>query len=147
MHNIQKSTFRCIGLFIALCTPLAYAHAASLTISSASPGDTVSVNTTVTFSVTPTGFNAPTYTISDDQGAYLTPYLNAFGNFLWTPVEHDVATHVLTISATDSGGNSASVSKTITVIKPSATLSNIVGGPTAYVGTPMTFHQSFLLVG
>ncbi len=127
------------SLLFVFAIPM-WAHAApSLSISALSPaGGSVPVNTPVSFTVVPTELSSPTYTITDDVGVNLSSNLNPFGQFVWTPYTRDAGTHNITITATDGAGQSASVSQTITVINPSATLDNLVA-PT-HPGVLSTFQ-------
>ena len=135
---VQRSFFILIVSSLFTIPSLALA-AGSLAISGLSPaGGTVPVNTQVTFSAVATGFSSPTFSITDDAGYNLAPQLNASGYFSWTPVSYHAGTHNLTITATDGSGNSASVTQSIVVVTPSASLSSLVA-PT-YPGSPVSFQ-------
>jgi peptidoglycan hydrolase-like protein with peptidoglycan-binding domain len=138
LHITMRSVF---ALFLAVVfgAPAVALGAGSLSLTQLSPSDgVVSPNMPVTFTLVPSGLISPTYVIMDDMGVNLTPNMNAFGVFQWTPYTRDAGTHNLTITASDSAGNSASVSQAIQVILPTATLGNLVS-PT-HPGVPVTFQ-------
>jgi hypothetical protein len=115
--------------------------AASLSVGSISPGTTVSVGSAITFSVSPVGFNSPSFTVSDDFGGGVSSdKINNQGYFSWMPQKSDAGTHNITVSATDASGNSASVTQSFVVVIPSISVTSFVNGPIGYVGMLMTFQ-------
>ncbi len=130
-----------ISILCALSIPLSFAEASgTLAVQSLSPsGGSVYVNVPVTLSLVQSGLSSPTYSVYDEAGAYV-PNVTSQGNFSWTPGTSAVGTHNLIFTATDSGGNSATVSQAITVSSPTASLSSMTNGPAAYVGMPMSFQ-------
>ena len=142
IQKLRTSSLYFISILFVLFAPVSFVEAAgSLTIQELSlASGTVSVNSPLTFKVVPTGFSSPYFTISDNRGIYLTSNLSSFGEFSWTPMSRDVGNHTITITASDSAGNSASASKVITVIQPSVTLTAMKNGPAAFAGSPMEFQ-------
>ena len=106
----------------------------NVTVTSITPGTTVTPNTELLFTVEPAGFTNPSYTLSDSfSGTSITNTdINSTGNFTWTPVTNQDGTHTITIYATDSNGHSANtqitvyvnsgVSIALTAPSPSATI-------------------------
>lgn len=127
-----------LGIF-ALFVGMPLAHAASLSIVSLEPGSTIAVGTPVTFSLDATGFNNPTYTLSDSfiDGSLGSYDLNSSGDFSWTPAPNDVGTHTLAITANDQSGDAATVSLVLNVTEAS-TATNVTTTVTAPVTTVTT---------
>ena len=91
------------------------------------PGTTIAVGRTLTFTPYAPGFTAPTFVIYDrTSGSSITPStMNAStGQFSWTPAQDDIGTHTLLLNATDSNGNSAQKSFTISVINPKVSVTS-----------------------
>ncbi|MGC9602763.1 MAG: peptidoglycan-binding protein [Minisyncoccia bacterium] len=136
---------------LGLCAmPLAFAYAStSVSIQSVSPGTTVLAGNTVSFSVSASGFNNPTYSVSDafSGSSVLSGDINPSGNFAWTPNTNDAGTHNLSITVSDSSGNSTSLVEQITVTTTQTTSSGVVAvtiqgltpGTAVVVGNPLTF--------
>jgi peptidoglycan hydrolase-like protein with peptidoglycan-binding domain len=144
-YTISRFALSYVALFFGVLAcvsiaPTAFASA-TLTISSLTPTGDIPVNTPVTFNATPVGFTSPLLTIEDDAMETLTPYLNPFGAFSWTPIDRDIGVHNITITATDLAGNKASVTQKITVIKPSMSIGGL-SASAVYVGTPVSFQVS-----
>lgn len=78
----------------------------------------ITVGDAAIFSVEASNFTNPTYTISDSfTGSSVTPFaMNVNGNFAWRATStKDIGTHIITVTANDSMGNTASVTQNITV--------------------------------
>lgn len=135
---IIASTF---GLF-TLCVPLAFANAASVSIASLSPGQTVTAHDRFTFIIVPVGFTNQTYQFSDSfrsSSASLTNISGA-GNFFWVPLDSDVGTHVFTINVQDNSGNAANVTQTVTVLPaPTLSIHAVSPGTAIMPGTKFSF--------
>lgn len=148
MHFHMYRALRSVSLLVisssvALFAPLAFAYAdVSVSIQSLSPSNTVTVGTTVSFSVTETGFTNPTYTITDPtSGSSITTNdINSSGNFSWTPESIDVGTHSLTITVNDAQGDTANTQESITVNPtPTLTLGSLSPGTSITAGQTVSF--------
>ena len=96
---------------------------ALVSLSPVSPASTVHVGDAVSFSATTTGFTSPTFTVADAFTSSLgtsTLAIDANGKVTWTPNSNDIGTHVFTVSASDSSGNTGSVQTTVQVVYGSA---------------------------
>ncbi len=132
-----------IGSFFLL--PFAAAQAAgSLAISTITPGTTVFAGTQVTFTITPTGFTNPAYSIDDNFGGttLTSSRIDGSGNFSWTPTSNDIGTHSFTIAANDSLGDSASLPVTISVSQPTISLGSAQPSATISVGQGVSFFAT-----
>jgi|GEM_PF-1013580 peptidoglycan hydrolase-like protein with peptidoglycan-binding domain len=143
-------------IYMSLCVlgmcamPLAFAYAnTSVSIQSVSPGTTVLAGNTVTFSVIASGFNNPIYSVSDSfSGSSVSSGdINSSGNFAWTPNTNDAGTHNLSITVSDSSGNSTSLVEQITITTTQTSSTGVVAvaiqgltpGTSVVVGNPLTF--------
>jgi peptidoglycan hydrolase-like protein with peptidoglycan-binding domain len=148
---LSIGTVATVVIGFALSAASAFASV-SLSIGSLSPGNTVSVGTTVSFTVSPNGFTNPSYTISDQysgnssQSSVSSSNINTSGYFNWTPNSNDVGTHNLTISVADSYGNSATVTEQIIVTSngststtPAVTVQGLTPGSNVVVGQQVNF--------
>jgi hypothetical protein len=114
----------------------------NLTVTSITPGTTVTPNTQLLFTVAPAGFTNPSYTLSDSfSGTSITNAdINSSGNFTWTPATNQDGTHTITISATDSSGHSANTQITMYVNSGvSVALTAPLPSATVAPGTTVTF--------
>ncbi len=93
-------------------TPSYYA-----TIEALTPGNSVSTNQAVTFTVTPTGFSSPIFYVNDTHGTSTISNANidVEGKVKWTPTSQDLGEHVISISVVDSSGRGTIVKQTLTV--------------------------------
>ena len=116
---------------------------ASVSIQSLSPGSTITVGQTLSFSVDTTGFTNPSYSISDSLLASNVSNndINSSGNFSWTPQSSSQdGTHVITVYVTDSLGHSASASETVNVQSaPTVVIGTVSPGTTVNPGQDVTF--------
>lgn len=116
MHKLKTFSISLISL--ALLSPLAFAHASvSVSIQSLSPSTNISIGTTVSFTVSTSGFTNPSFSLSDSfaNGSASNSNINSSGNFSWTPNQNDIGTHNFTISISDSYSNNTTVQEQITV--------------------------------
>jgi hypothetical protein len=116
-HSITVSVSDSLGNTGSATQQIVVTAPASIAVGTVSPGTSVMTGTQVSFTVTPTSFNNPSYSISDSfgGGTLTSSNIDASGNVTWTPQIQDVGTHSITVSASDASGNSASANVTITV--------------------------------
>ena len=133
-----------LGLF-ALSLFVPFAYASTVAIQSLSPSNTVSVGTTVQFDAIASGFNSPTYTVSDSLGgsSITNSNINSAGHFSWAPISNDVGTHNITINISDSSGDNESLQEQIIV---NSTNSSSVSIQAIYPGSTVTSGQNVTLV-
>jgi Putative peptidoglycan binding domain len=114
---------------------------ASASIVGLYPNATIPIGTTVSFIVEPSGFTNPSYWVVDSfPGGVTTTNINAAGDLSWTPNIDDVGTHNITVTVSDSAGNSAAVSQQIVVNgAPTISLQSLTPGSSVVVGTPVSF--------
>ena len=114
---------------------------ATSTIQSLSPGSSVFPGQNVTFTVVPTGFTNPTYNVNDSfyGGSVGNSNINYNGNFSWTPNQNDVGAHNISITVSDSTGNSSTVWQQIIVSGTGLSIGSISPGTTITPGTTFAF--------
>lgn len=136
---------------VSLLIPVAFASAATISISNLSPGTTVNSGNEVYFSIPASGFSTiPTYTVSDSFNGTSVSNSNisvnnvdSSGTFVWLPTASDSGTHNLTITATDAVGNTASVSEQIIVTgPPTVNINSLSPGASVTVGNPVFFSTT-----
>ncbi len=141
MYNHKVFAFGFWVLVLSL--PLTFAYASvSLSIQSLSPSTNISVGTTVSFSVVASGFTNPSYAISDlfGGGSVSNSNINSSGNFSWAPTQGDIGTHNLTITVSDSSGNTATTQEQIIVsAAPSLSIQSLSPSSTINVGQTVSF--------
>jgi len=130
-----------LGLLLVL--PLAFAYASvSVSIQSLSPSTNISVGTTVSFTISASGFTSPVYSLSDSfsGGSASNSNINSSGNFSWTPIQGDIGTHNFTITISDSYSNSVTVQEQIIVsAAPSISIQSLSPGSAINVGQTVSF--------
>jgi peptidoglycan hydrolase-like protein with peptidoglycan-binding domain len=115
----------------------------TISIQSLSPSSTVNVGQTVFFATLATSFTNPIYSVSDSavSSSLSASNINSSGNFSWTPENQDVGNHTLTVTATDSLGDTANITQPITVSPiATATIQSLVPGSTISSGQNVTFN-------
>jgi hypothetical protein len=114
---------------------------ATATISALTPGDTIVPRQTVSFTVTPSGFTNPTFSVSDSVwgSSVQSGDINSSGIFDWTPNQYDLGTHLISVSVGDSLGDSASVSQKITVGNTSMSIGSTSPNMTVVAGNALSF--------
>jgi len=109
------------------------------------PGATVPVGTPISFTASSPAFATTTFAIGDvftGTSSVTTNSLSSEGRFRWTPLDADIGTHLLTVTATDVYGNAASSTLPVWVIgsvpqggtqpsQPLFTASTTISGTTA----------------
>jgi peptidoglycan hydrolase-like protein with peptidoglycan-binding domain len=128
----------------------------NIAITSVTPGTNVAPGTALTMTVTPAGFNSPSYTVSDTfSGTTITnANINSSGYFSWVPVASQDGSHTVTVYATDSSGHSANASVIIDVnsgvsvslTAPSPSTSVAAGVPVTFQAYPYGFTNPSLSV-
>lgn len=113
---------------------------ATASIQSLYPGDSVNPKQDVTFTIVPSNFTDPTYSVSDSIGI-TTATVNSSGVFSWSPTINDLGAHLFTIKINDSSGNVTSITQKITVTK-AAIATGIPNEQTIKIGTPLIFNIS-----
>jgi hypothetical protein len=114
-----------------LCAPAAFAS--SVSVSNIAPASGVSAGTTITFYASANGFVNPTYAVSGGGK------IDQYGYFSWTPTVDDAGSHTITVTASDSQGDTASTNVTLYVIPDTITIENLSPGVVAYTREPVTF--------
>ena len=91
----------------------------TVAIGTVSPSTSVTPGTATSFTATEVGLTSPTYSVEDSLGRYSTVSASSLasttGTFSWTPSATDLGTHVLTVTAKDVNGSTASAKVTLTV--------------------------------
>ena len=144
MRYTKKAMMRrlsCLFLFAVFLLAPAFALAAgTAAVGALSPGATVGIGTRVSFSMIVSGFTNPTYTVTDSfAGGVNNSNIDYAGNFSWTPNQDDIGAHTITVTVSDSLGGSASASQTITVVKPSVSIGQLLPGVVVRYGNPVSF--------
>ena len=144
MKNLSRITGGVLSVLF-LVTPVAFVEAASLSIISLSPGSTVTAKDGLSFKISPSGFEALSYQLTDSFPGSSVSQSNiaGAGNFYWVPSASDVGSHVLTITASNSSGDTAYITQSITVA-PAASLSisSLSPGAAIMPGTRLSFTVS-----
>ncbi len=139
MIQSRKSLITSVLLSVLVFPAIASAATATIqNLSNASP----LAKTIVTFSMTVAGMSLPTYRLSDSFPAtsIQSTNMNYAGNFYWVPNITDIGTHNLTVTATDSEGNSTTATQSINVLPPpSISIQSVLPGATIMPGSTLTF--------
>lgn len=105
------------------------------------PSASVQYGSTISFTLTYSGFTNPTVTVEDDFFNSSVGPGNLVGmTFSWTPQKKDVGTHNLTIGAKDAQGRTHSMVQKIVVLGiPSVSVLNLMPGTTVGAGEKFSF--------
>lgn len=141
-------------MFSLLLWPFAFAYASvSISIQSLTPSTTIQVGTTLSFIVSTSDFSSPSYVVSDSlSGSSVSnSNIDSNGNFSWTPASSDVGSHDITVTVSDSSGNTAATDEKIIVNAAASsdqtttssgsglTIVNLSPSTTVSVGIPLIF--------
>jgi hypothetical protein len=143
-HSITVSISDSAGHVASVAVQIVVASA-YVTIQAPSPSSSVAAGTTVSFSTSVTGFNGPSFALSDNfNGTTLrSSNINSGGFVSWTPSSQDAGTHNITVLAFDSSGHSASANTVITVTSGSdVTIGTVSPGTTVQVGSWVVFNAT-----
>ncbi|MBU6323540.1 MAG: peptidoglycan-binding protein [Patescibacteria group bacterium] len=136
MNRIRFSFTLGIASFVLLFSGGLTAHAAALTVESILPGSSVDPGQTVTAYISAIGFTNPSYTASGGGS------IDGYGYYTWTPAAADAGGHDITITATDSLGDTATATVHIYVVPNAISIENLSPGETAFTREPVTFTVS-----
>lgn len=145
---LQK-VFGVLVSFVVVAIPATYAYASvSVSVQSLSPSTFVSSGTNVSFTVSATGFNNPTYAVTDSLSgtSVVNGNIDSSGHFSWTPNNNDLGTHNITITVSDTQGNTATTVESIFVSAP-ATVSIQSLTPASSVTSGVTVQFSAAAYG
>lgn len=137
--NILKNTL--LGVIVAALSLPVVVSAASATIQNLSSANPLA-KTSVTFSTAASGFTSPYYRVTDSfpNSSVQSSNMNFGGNFQWVPIITDIGTHNLTVTVSDSTGNTATAMQTINVLPPpSISIQSVSPGAAIMPGTTLTF--------
>ena len=97
----------------------------------------------MSFTVVSSGFTNPTYQVVDSFGGGANnSNINGYGDFNWTPNNSDIGSHTITVTVSDSLGDSATASQTITVTAPVISVSSVSPSATVMYGNGISFTIS-----
>ncbi|MBI3573573.1 peptidoglycan-binding protein [Candidatus Kaiserbacteria bacterium] len=127
-----------------IALPTGVAFAASVSVQSISPGTSLIVGQTLTFTVVGAGIaGTPLYFVNDstaNTSVNAATINSTTGAFSWTPTVGDIGTHVITVEATDGTGPIAKQDETITVnSKYSVAIQSLSPSASPAVGSTVTF--------
>ena len=126
-----------------LLLPAGALAAASVAVTPPYPGTTIIAGTRFSFSVLPSGFTNPTYLVVDSFGGGAnSSNIDASGAFFYSTNQSDVGTHSITITASDSLGNTASAVQTVTVAAGPTLTVDPAATTTVTAGYPVTFTMT-----
>ncbi len=143
-HNLTITAIDSSGDNASITQQIIVNNTPSLSVSSLSPGTSVSVGQDITFDASASYFTGtPAYSVSDSfsDSSMTTGAINSSsGTFSWTPESQDVGTHTITISATDSNGDSVNTTETITVNQSASLfITSLSPGSSVAYGNPVAF--------
>lgn len=112
--------------------------------SNATNANTLQYGSTISFSLTTSGFSGPTFSVADSFLNSSVTDANLLGNtFTWTPQKKDIGTHTLTMTAKDNAGHVQSLTQKVTVTDLAGiTLVSVVPGGTVGVGDAFSLVAS-----
>ena len=133
-HNLTVSVMDFYGNSASVGQSIVVSSSSSLVITPVVATTTLlSLYDKLIIGVVPVALINPNYTVHDFfSGSSLTSSnINTnTGTVTWTPALTDGGLHAITITGTDTRGNSASISQDITVLKPSITTSHLTASTT-----------------
>jgi len=128
LHDIVITAIDTFGHSASVTQPITVSLPI-ITIENIASSTDAAVGSSVTFSANTTGLISPSFAITDSLGKYSTVSINnistSTGAFSWTPVASDIGTHLLTLSAIDTYGGTASAEVTVVVDNATTSVAEI----------------------
>ncbi len=140
MHAITTTVNDALGHSASVNQNIAVSSVPTAVIKDLSPGSTIGIGTPFSFSVTPSDFLNPTYTVSDSYsgGTVSKSNIDSSGHFSWTPTSSDSGLHTIDVFVKDEQGHIADVLQQVTVQKAYITLDSISPASSVKAGLPLT---------
>jgi hypothetical protein len=106
-----------------------------------SPGSTITVGRTVTFTAVAPGFITPSFTVHDTSAlsSINNSNISGAGVFSWTPSADDIGVHTLNVGASDIYGHIAQNALSLTVIQPTVSIQALKPNSGPSVGSVVSF--------
>jgi len=142
-HILAISVADGLGNSSAIQQQIVVSNSATVSINSINPGNAINIGEVATFNLTAPGFTNPTYSFKDSfSGSSLTSSnLSSDGSFRWVPAVGDMGNHVITVTANDTYGHTATnqVSFNVSSNVPLASIDSLSPGSNVTVGQALNF--------